>query len=113
MSIESGHYGVFYEDCCELTVSEGEGPETKVRGGIGDSSQHELDSLNKLVDNNVHFCGTVTIIILRLVPQQSLSRVRVNKLLLVMMIMSMVLFINRLAGGVQYCNWCFSLFNIL
>ena len=112
MTFECRHNSVFYEDYCKLTVSQWESPETKVRGGIGDSSQYEFDGLNKLVDYNVHGSGTMTIIILRLISQQSLSRVRVNKLLLMVMVVCMALFIGRLVCGLDNCTCCFFLFNI-
>ena len=64
-------------------------PETEIRSGVGDSSQHELDSLNQLVNNDV--CGrTVAIFLLRLVLEQCLCGVRINKLFFVVIIFVLI-----------------------
>jgi len=34
----------------QLGVSQGQGPETQVRGCIGDTAEHKLNTLNHLVD---------------------------------------------------------------
>ena len=72
VSLECGHYCVFYEDSSQLTVSEGEGPQTQVGRGVRNGSQHELDRLNQLVNEDVCEVRTVSLVGLRLVLQHHL-----------------------------------------
>ena len=89
-------------------MGERESPETEIRSGIGDGSQHKLDCLYQLVNNDV--CRfTMTIFLLRLILKQCLCRVRINKLFFMMI--SFVLFINIFVS-VLFCS-LLSLFNIL
>ncbi len=37
----------------ELGVGERQGPQTQVRGGVGDGSEHELDGVDDLVDEDL------------------------------------------------------------
>lgn len=37
----------------KLTVCQGQGPESEVGGGVGDSSEHKLDSLDDLVNHHI------------------------------------------------------------
>jgi hypothetical protein len=68
-------------------------PETEIRSGVGDSSQHELDGLNQLVNNNV--CGrAMTIFLLRLVLKQCLCGVRINELFFMMIIFVLFIFVS-------------------
>jgi hypothetical protein len=75
-------------------------PETEIRSGVGDSSQHELDCLNQLVNNNVCGC-TMTIFLLRLVLEQYHGEKKF-KLLFFMMII-FVLFINNFVSVFGCC----------
>ena len=41
------------EDRGELCVREAEGPQTQVRGGVGDGSEHEFDGVDDLLDEDL------------------------------------------------------------
>ena len=41
---------LFQEDACQLWMSKWESPKTEIRGGIWDSTKHELNGLDKLMD---------------------------------------------------------------
>jgi len=48
-----GHQDLIVEDLGELGVGKGESPETQVGGGVGDSSEDELDGLDHLMDEDL------------------------------------------------------------
>ena len=66
VSLKGRHNSVFYEDSGKLTVSKRKSPETEVRSCVGDGTQHKLDCLYQLVNNDVSRF-TMTIILLRLI----------------------------------------------
>ena len=48
-----GHQELVVEDLGKLRVGQGEGPETKVRGSVGDGTKNELDGLDHLMDEDL------------------------------------------------------------
>ncbi len=52
-SLQSTLDCVIEEDLSQLGVSQRESPETQVTGSVGHSSQHELNGLNQLMDEDV------------------------------------------------------------
>lgn len=49
---DSSSDGLRQEDLGELAVGERQGPKTKVRSGIGDTSKHKFDGFDDLMDGN-------------------------------------------------------------
>jgi len=45
---------LFEKDGSQLGVSQGEGPQTEVGGGVADRSKDEFNRFNQLVDNDLH-----------------------------------------------------------
>jgi hypothetical protein len=51
--LEGEHEHALPEHGGELRVGERQGPQTQVRGSVGDGSEHELDGVDDLVDENL------------------------------------------------------------
>lgn len=50
--VDGGEHRLLPEDAGELGVGEGEGPQTEVRGSVGDHAEDELDGFDGLVDKD-------------------------------------------------------------
>lgn len=61
-------------------MGQGKSPQTQIGCRVGDSTKHELDGFNQLMDKDVSEASTMSAIHRGLVAQQYLSGMRVNHL---------------------------------
>lgn len=60
--MHSQHQNLVINDCRELGVSEGEGPETEIGGSVGHSSEHKLNGVDRLVHEHLSEVEILTIV---------------------------------------------------
>ena len=53
MLMESFKDCIFNEHGCQLSMRKRKGPQTQVRGSVGNRTEHELDSFDQLVDEDI------------------------------------------------------------
>lgn len=53
VGMHSQHQNLVVDDCGQLRVSKGEGPETEVGGSVGNTAKHKLDGVDGLVHKDL------------------------------------------------------------
>ena len=62
MTFKSWDHGIFKEYSCKLSMGKRQSPETKVRSCVRNSTKHEFNSFNKLVNEDVCKCSSMACI---------------------------------------------------